>query len=116
MRISDWSSDVCSSDLLDEGERLHEIVVAALAQAADPFVERRQRRQDQNRDTHAGGPRRLQHRQAVESGQHSVEHDRVVYLAGRQENPLATRSEECTVGKEWVYTFRTTRSAAPQPK
>src|SRR3546814_12221047 len=31
MRISDWSSDVCSSDLVGEGAAHHDLVVAAAA-------------------------------------------------------------------------------------
>src|SRR3546814_12637444 len=37
MRISDWSSDVCSSDLADIGDRVLTIPVAAIAGGIDRF-------------------------------------------------------------------------------
>src|SRR3546814_17699683 len=44
MRISDWSSDVCSSDLIAPGERVEEITkwlrdIGAVMLIADPLVE-----------------------------------------------------------------------------
>src|SRR3546814_8264392 len=80
MRISDWSSDVCSSDLgaeLEDGERLAAIAGAALAE------KRRPGRIDPDRD-------------------HRREHDRREDYKRRQ----GARSEERRVGKECVSTCR----------
>src|SRR3546814_6523693 len=92
MRISDWSSDVCSSDLTeagpaggkqladDEGIARHD---AALHQAE-------QRRDD------------VERRQPVE-WQVAGQRNRLQYRAEQQGRQ---RSEERRVGKEWVRTCR----------
>src|SRR3546814_17590665 len=86
MRISDWSSDVCSSDLADAVQpRKHHVLGAdhqrheVVAEAAD--------------DRHHGD--REQHPRSVDR------EDRVVILTGGEE-----RSEERRVGKECVSTCR----------
>src|SRR3546814_2220530 len=49
MRISDWSSDVCSSDLAQHGEVGHDVVGAA---ALDPRGVDRERRASFRREPH----------------------------------------------------------------
>src|SRR3546814_8644754 len=72
MRISDWSSDVCSSDL------------------ADAFVPIGQRAQDKDRRTIAGTPERFDDPQPVDAaGQHAVKDHRVVAFGGCHEQAIA---------------------------
>src|SRR3546814_17935192 len=86
MRISDWSSDVCSSDLADEGgERLAGNVGA-------PFET-------------AGEPAFLAVGDAGEVTVETFEGSAVVQEPVRHEQHLA-RSEERRVGKECVSTCR----------
>src|SRR3546814_20827155 len=91
MRISDWSSDVCSSDLLAEG---HDVGMGALEQSAGVKVAR---------DGKMSRP-------AVQVG---ARQKKVEGSAARQQSrPVACRphvferSEERRVGKECVSTCR----------
>src|SRR3546814_6470911 len=56
MRISDWSSDVCSSDLLAEGRQDADLYVAAGARIMDLYRQRSESRQDSAAD-HTSGRR-----------------------------------------------------------
>ena len=58
---------------LGECEGLGQIVVAAGPEASDPFVELSQRREDENRRLHRGGPQRLDDRNAVQAGEHPID-------------------------------------------
>src|SRR3546814_16060397 len=77
MRISDWSSDVCSSDLVLHAGRLR----AARLGAADD------------------------HRPPRRPGQDHP-HERLAAPSGRREENSMKRSEERRVGKEWVSPCR----------
>src|SRR3546814_13137399 len=90
MRISDWSSDVCSSDLIVQ-DRLGEADAAlvALGQRIDRLVEHVA---DVDLVDHPGEPRA-----AVGAGQAADAGDEI---------EEAARSEERRVGKECVSTCR----------
>src|SRR3546814_7321331 len=88
MRISDWSSDVCSSDLL----------------ARSP---QRRRRQDMGASPALMRSEGPDHRFSVPMRAHSAPSD-----AGG-ERGVGTRSEERRVGKECVSTCRFRRSPVP---
>jgi hypothetical protein len=62
---------------LGERERLHEVVVAAGAQALDSVVDRAQRAQHQHRRGDSVLAQRLHHREAVHVGQHAVDDQQV---------------------------------------
>src|SRR3546814_7946198 len=81
MRISDWSSDVCSSDLL--------------ALIGDGQIEQTPGRQ---RDRGAKRQPRVQHPPSAAA---NAGHDRLAHL-----RPTLCRSEERRVGKECVSTCR----------
>src|SRR3546814_11766500 len=91
MRISDWSSDVCSSDLAGEpewrGERFHFPVEDYLAHQGRRFVER------------FDADRFLALSESIDL--HDVEPEQV-----RTPSTLIGRSEERRVGKECVSTCR----------
>src|SRR3546814_1898805 len=80
LRISDWSSDVCSSDLLCSGP--HRVLLTA------PINER---------------SRRWGTRSAIESAH---PHRSVTFVRGQAEIIDVKRSEERRVGKECVSTCR----------
>ena len=63
---------------LDEGERLHQVIVGALFEAFDAVVERAARAQNQDRRAGLAVADLLQHLQAVHIGQHEVENHQVV--------------------------------------
>src|SRR3546814_5596546 len=88
MRISDWSSDVCSSDLHCDGGR----------RAADGC--RRQRAREAQRHALREG---LAFRQGVGPGLGQRTH--IGLVGGIGPVPMI-RSEERRVGKEWVSTCR----------
>src|SRR3546814_19386372 len=101
MRISDWSSDVCSSDLVDDGQRL----VQRLRMVADdeqqlavdlvgPALDHAGREQEEG-----GGKRDQQD----EDGENPATHQRV-------------RSEERRVGNECVRPCRSRWSAYHKKK
>src|SRR3546814_8472576 len=88
MRISDWSSDVCSSDLLIVLEQVHgDLELEADSAGADQA-------QDHGR---AGGFLQTEQRR-VHEGRHGGGNDRAGDDRGR--------SEERRVGQEWVSTCR----------
>src|SRR3546814_12727716 len=94
MRISDWSSDVCSSDLVDQGLQL--------LQAAQLGVLRRVVGQVGSRRARAA---------RIDEGERRVEADVFDQLQGFLEvffgfARKAHRSEERRVGKECVSTCR----------
>src|SRR3546814_20826355 len=91
MRISDWSSDVCSSDLFDP---LGEAVRYAGRGDVAPEGRVVAARECIMRDHEVADRLILMERVAVEA-RHDVRIDRV-----------ARRSEERRVGKEWVSTCR----------
>src|SRR3546814_14926283 len=105
MRISDWSSDVCSSDLsLNEAGHAYSDIAAARHQFGGRYADlliialRFDKRRSDPADAilaHAGQTRVHEHRRAVE------------------ETVLIIRSEERRVGKECVSTSRTRVSRAP---
>src|SRR3546814_11951883 len=94
MRISDWSSDVCSSDLLAH-QKLHQILVVALyavVGAKAPHLD----------GTQFGVIAATPLGDIVEQGRH-IQQPMPVEVG----NQLAgQRSEERRVGKEWVSTCR----------
>src|SRR3546814_16728082 len=93
MRMSDWSSDVCSSDLLAALDRVLEHMADRRATAV---VDLRQRRR-QGRGVDALGDQIRQH-----AAQRRVLHDRRELAKQRDQ----VRSEERRVGKECVSTCR----------
>src|SRR3546814_4246784 len=94
MRISDWSSDVCSSDLMpplavDQYQHL------VLAEAA------------QRRTARIGGPARIDRAREFQRRRDELEELREVAQAARLEIGSGVgRSEERRVGKECVRTCR----------
>src|SRR3546814_15001486 len=97
MRISDWSSDVCSSDLLVEHtitrEIAEKVVIVRTIEDEAAVV-------DDIAGKAALGPARAELEVAVAFGAHAaLEH------AG-QHQPAVGRSEERRVGKECVSTCR----------
>src|SRR3546814_9514339 len=90
MRISDWSSDVCSSELSQENEEAH----ALLPRPRRPIAPRRRIEDEQ---AEAGDP-----------GEDGDQFPRDALDRGRDGDHCGTpgRSEERRVGKEWVSTCR----------
>src|SRR3546814_19128916 len=103
MRISDWSSDVCSSDLAGPGESAGTDLVAPPAP-----------------DRAATGNRRRGDRVPTESPSATVEGEiRCAQSGTVRSSPRATRpwrSEERRVGKECVSTSRSRWRAYPEKK
>src|SRR3546814_11028464 len=97
MRISDWSSDVCSSDLHREADRRHETPDPAVAdmigQRQRTVADARREQLDEQR-----GERTIDHRREQAEDAEDADH-------------LHLRSEERRVGKECVSTFRARVSA-----
>src|SRR3546814_19191988 len=93
MRISDWSSDVCSSDLVVEMRR-------DAAEDGDPLaLDERQRR--------AGAPLRHEDQRAAQRDRRDQRHDQSGHMIERhvaEEAVADARSEERRVGKECVST------------
>src|SRR3546814_18841666 len=100
MRISDWSSDVCSSDLLGPGEAGDGAdLVLAVAHAVAIFLDARKFGQIVRPDRHA-------FRLAFQNlAQHLTRQPRA-----------PARSEERRVGKEWVSSCRSRWSPAHYKK
>src|SRR3546814_13933338 len=97
MRISDWSSDVCSSDLMKlENLLIHceDMVLIAMATAKDEFILRRLKKT---------APDSLWLGATMPRGGSDRRH-----LAGLNDlaDRAGIRSEERTVGKEWFSTWR----------
>src|SRR3546814_15414561 len=86
MRISDWSSDVCSSDLVDH----HGVAVMAERQAVDGALDR--------------GERIIEgvHEQPA----HGIDHQHAMAATALEHAGAAARSEERRGGKECVSTCR----------
>src|SRR3546814_18314375 len=94
MRISDWSSDVCSSDLLPSSPaRAYGLLLAAIRDP-DPviFME----------------PKRIyrQYKEVVPDDGEALPLDVCYVLRDGSDITLVTRSEERRVGKECVSTCR----------
>src|SRR3546814_16718385 len=93
MRISDWSSDVCSSDLFDEQviAQLETGQLAPLVAMSSPEL----------RENAGNGGLEIVNWIAVATiaGRHGLRGEKIYY------EPM-TRSEERRVGKEWVSTCR----------
>ena len=68
---------------LVEGERLHEEVVGAAVEAGDAIGDGVAGGDDDHRRVDAAGAQPPAHLEAVEAGQHQVEHDGVVFLGRR---------------------------------
>src|SRR3546814_18263540 len=98
MRISYWSSDVCSSDLADEdrrdriARRRHRVHAEEKGEGRDGLHAERERQQDR----HAGQARQAGHRAEIEA---------------QQDAEAEKRAEERRVGKEWGRTCRSRWSA-----
>src|SRR3546814_14871820 len=86
MRISDWSSDVCSSDLTGRAGRDGDPSAAIMFWGADDFARARQRLSE------------------VDESRQQSERQRLESLAGLVET--ADKSEERRVGKECVSPCR----------
>src|SRR3546814_12884311 len=95
MRISDWSSDVCSSDLLRARDRYLRGLHALRREEIAPLA--------------------AVHAELLQVGDEAVEvagaGDKLngfagVLVVGRQDHRVLARSEERRVGKECVSTFR----------
>src|SRR3546814_13939344 len=101
MRISDWSSDVCSSDLLQRHQGGRRVPGALAVEGT-----RRARRQGECGGAGAGGHRPLPRWQGCDSaaalGRHEPLQPRRPAPGGRR----GGRSEERRVGKECVSTCR----------
>src|SRR3546814_20228457 len=111
MRISDWSSDVCSSDLLDwfwlaiGAEHIDGLLTAP----ADADLPRARRPTTARGDDHAGDATRFPRIAALigRETQSGVGHEQhVLFFAGDDFGRGRYRSEERRVGKEWVSPCR----------
>ena len=69
---------------LGEGERLDQVVVGAAVEAGDPILDPITRRQHQDRRPHPGGTQPATRLEAVQPGQHHIQHDRVVVVRLRR--------------------------------
>src|SRR3546814_11984441 len=103
MRISDWSSDVCSSDLVFTSIHIEEFEVMARDTKLGP--------EDITRDIPNVGEEALR----------SLDEAGIVYIGAEVHpgdilvgkiTPQGERSEERRVGKEWVCPFRSRWSPA----
>src|SRR3546814_18019958 len=95
MRISDWSSDVCSADLGQVGHRLHIVLGQFAEYDAAVEIEHVCGTEDDPGGAHEGDPARgfIDAREAEE-------------FADATAGPGQARSEERRVGKGWVSTWR----------
>src|SRR3546814_14706892 len=109
MRISDWSSDVCSSDLFYQRKRLGQVIIATGLQAPYAFVQRGQRAEHDDGCLDAQYAQRSQDGQAIYLiGQHAVQDDDVPRL-GRGALPVfgsVLLPEYRSVWQQWVSTGR----------
>src|SRR3546814_13324468 len=109
MRISDWSSDVCSSDLAD-ARSLADLLARRISRLGDgpPLVRRARRRLVSARDSAVAdaraGPRRLA-APAPDAG-----------LAGRLQQPAAAHSLARGCGNRTRRPLHHTRAAPPLHK
>src|SRR3546814_20532699 len=102
MRISDWSSDVCSSDLLRGGRPTAALRQPGPASSAPHRGEPGVRR---GRPDRAGGLGRLRDAGTDGPGALRLAHRRVLHDRPDQP-PLRDRSEERRAGKGWVSKSR----------
>src|SRR3546814_13414079 len=95
MRISDWSSDVCSSDLLDED-------VSLLDGEAEQALQHHVRHQLRTEVLHS-----VEYQSFLMQALDEIGNDRTDLGLERVDSRIAEgRSEERRVGKEWVSTCR----------
>src|SRR3546814_12155739 len=115
MRISDWSSDVCSSDLLKERRRVlidglracsHGRLEIEDSQAGMHFVAWLAGRSDAEAAALIEHARRARLGLYATTPLHLRPHDRVGLVMGYGGMSVAERSEERSVGKECVSPFR----------
>src|SRR3546814_15283120 len=92
MRISDWSSDVCSSDLLHTMAPIIPEIIG-VDEAGDPAL-------DERADAYIGGVAGADHVRII-----VAEADAIGSIADLEAEQMI-RSEERRVGKEWVSTCR----------
>src|SRR3546814_18280780 len=116
MRISDWSSDVCSSDLLQVALG-HDVQrkAAVLSELVEHVIEERQagghlwrgRHVQVELHAHAGLARGAQYQCPPWCIDQGVRNSRPVPLAAepRRSQLEPPRTDERRVGKEWVSTF-----------
>src|SRR3546814_17296269 len=110
MRISDWSSDVCSSDLADREADFARAVLVGSAGAVRAAGQRRRK------------PDRQLARGAVDAARPADRRDARPHRAGFTHGPADpgrtrdARSEARRVGKEWVSTCRFRWSPDPSKK
>src|SRR3546814_19341233 len=98
MRISDWSSDVCSSDLMDKlGITAHIYRVGTFKSAVEPFLRSDQSPEAKEADLAYAGALWENWLTDVKKARPAAKLD--AFIAD-------TRSEERRVGKEWVSTCR----------
>src|SRR3546814_14454407 len=84
MRTSDWSSDVCSSDLFGDVERLDQVVVGAGIQPGDAVAGGIARGEYQHRDRVGAGAQALEHFQTVHTRQTEVEDGQLEALVAQR--------------------------------
>src|SRR3546814_12302409 len=103
MRISDWSSDVCSSDLFGSHGIGQGCKPVAFQQPGKSLIDP----SDQSRP--------LIHKRGVKLHQAGARANTLIGVFGRADTPDADkrRSEERRVGKECVSTGRSRRAAYP---
>src|SRR3546814_1684502 len=92
MRISDWSSDVCSSDLVGKVHHQHAITLTRLIELGMQILA--------ISVAHIAGALRRRHAAVLARNQIACFRHYVT------EHPTRIRSEERSVGKEWVSTCR----------
>src|SRR3546814_13127392 len=115
MRISDWSSDVCSSDLAQERYNNKDVTEGVFESDSVGFDEEVARRGDGRRLAHFDNPaaspavERTEEQDSRDSRDVSFNGD-VTWLISDD------RSEERRVGKECVSTFRSPWSPVQQHK
>src|SRR3546814_13123729 len=112
MRISDWSSDVCSSDLLHPAKVLDTLLLDIEARADIDLgaAESWQSVRFEEADIAAGTPKSVESGSAVGGVAQSLAHNVTLtpVLAGipLPVGSVLGRLEERRVGKEWVSTCR----------
>src|SRR3546814_16642324 len=107
MRISDWSSDVCSSDLQRQLERIDDLDPLGRPDPADGVDRRGEEREIEERPE----PADEEHDFGGDEQDHAVaemelHHRRVIAVLRFLDDVAPPRSEERRVGKEGVSTCR----------
>src|SRR3546814_18472442 len=127
MRISDWSSDVCSSDLAPGGRQPLAGFIGKIARREQAARLRRFERVEQRRHRARASGRQYLDRIAKQPRGHRPVGARVVEQDkgwavrpwggdGDGDGRVAVRSEEGRVGKEGVRTCRSRGSTDPEKK